>query len=56
MPRSPAGQLGGRVPVTFRVCTGRQVVTSGADPSFVRALAGHLENGRPSLSDPAMGR
>ena len=31
-------------------------VTSGADPSFVRALAGHLENGRPSLSDPALGR
>jgi phospholipase C len=31
-------------------------VTSSTDPSFVRALAGHVENGRPSISDPALGR
>ena len=28
-------------------------VTSGDDASFSRRLAGHVENGRPSISDPA---
>ncbi|MEV4757810.1 phosphocholine-specific phospholipase C [Micromonospora sp. NPDC049559] len=31
-------------------------VTSGGDAGFVRALAGHVENGRSSVSDPALGR
>ncbi|MEO8927848.1 MAG: phospholipase C, phosphocholine-specific [Caulobacteraceae bacterium] len=31
-------------------------VTSDADPVFLRRLAGHMETGRPSLSDPAIGR
>ncbi|MDQ2859137.1 MAG: phospholipase C, phosphocholine-specific [Pseudomonadota bacterium] len=31
-------------------------VTNDADPGFLRQLAGHLETGRPSLSDPAIGR
>ncbi|MGI8841491.1 MAG: phosphocholine-specific phospholipase C [Caulobacteraceae bacterium] len=31
-------------------------VTSDADPAFLRRLAGHLETGRPSLTDPAIGR
>jgi phospholipase C len=30
-------------------------VTSGADAAFVRRLAGHVEDGRPSVSDPALG-
>jgi len=29
-------------------------VTSDQDSSFVRRLAGHIENGRPSVSDPAI--
>ncbi|MBQ1097408.1 phospholipase C, phosphocholine-specific [Streptomyces sp. b94] len=29
-------------------------VTSEADPAFLRRLAGHVENGRPGVSDPAM--
>jgi phospholipase C len=31
-------------------------VTTHADPSFLQRLAGHLENGRESVSDPAFGR
>lgn len=31
------------------------VVTSDADPSFLRRLAGRMETGRHSVSDPAMG-
>jgi hypothetical protein len=27
----------------------------GADPGFLRRLAGHLENRRDSVSDPAFG-
>jgi phospholipase C len=30
-------------------------VDTGADPGFLRRLAGHLENGRDSASDPAFG-
>jgi phospholipase C len=30
-------------------------VTVDADAKFVRALAGHVETGRPSMSDPALG-
>ncbi|MGW2915137.1 phosphocholine-specific phospholipase C [Streptomyces asoensis] len=29
-------------------------VTSGSDPAFLRRLAGHVENGRPGVSDPAI--
>ncbi len=29
-------------------------VTSEADPAFVRGFAGHVENGRPGVSDPAI--
>ncbi|MEU6576586.1 phosphocholine-specific phospholipase C [Streptomyces sp. NPDC046805] len=29
-------------------------VTSDADPGFVRRFAGHVENGRPGVSDPAI--
>jgi phospholipase C len=29
-------------------------VTSDRDPAFVRRFAGHVENGRPSVSDPAI--
>jgi phospholipase C len=31
-------------------------VTSEADPSYLRRLAGHVETGRPSISDPSLGR
>ena len=30
-------------------------VVTDADPGFLRRLAGHLENGRDSVSDPAFG-
>jgi phospholipase C len=30
-------------------------VTSDAHPGFLRRLAGHVETGRPSISDPALG-
>jgi phospholipase C len=31
-------------------------VTSAEDPAFLRRFAGHGEDGRPSRSDPALGR
>jgi phospholipase C len=31
-------------------------VASDGDPAFLRQLAGHMETGRPSSSDPAIGR
>jgi len=31
------------------------IVTSEADPRWLRRLSGHMETGRPSLSDPAIG-
>ncbi|MFJ3639184.1 phosphocholine-specific phospholipase C [Streptomyces sp. NPDC090108] len=31
-------------------------VTSDADPGFLRRFAGHVENGLPGVSDPALGR
>ena len=31
------------------------IVTSDADPSFLRRLAGRMETGRHSVSDPGMG-
>jgi phospholipase C len=31
-------------------------ITSDDDANFLRRIAGHLENGRPSMSDPAFGR
>jgi phospholipase C len=30
-------------------------VTSDADPGYLRRLAGHVETGRPSVSDPSLG-
>jgi phospholipase C len=30
-------------------------ITCDGDGAFVRRLAGHVENGRPSVTDPAMG-
>ncbi|MEU3700308.1 phosphocholine-specific phospholipase C [Streptomyces griseoviridis] len=30
-------------------------VTSDSDPAFLRRFAGHVENGRPGVSDPALG-
>ncbi len=29
-------------------------VTSESDPAFLRRFAGHVENGRPGVSDPAI--
>ena len=31
------------------------IITSAADGSFTRRLAGHIENGRESITDPAIG-
>jgi phospholipase C len=30
-------------------------ITSHADPAYLRRLAGHVETGAPSISDPALG-
>ena len=30
-------------------------ITVDSDPAFVRRIAGHVETGRPSYSDPAFG-
>ena len=30
-------------------------VTAAGDPGYLRRLAGHVETGRPSISDPAFG-
>ena len=30
-------------------------IVSAADPSFLRRLAGHVESGQPSTTDPAIG-
>jgi phospholipase C len=30
-------------------------ITSDSDPDYLRRLAGHIENGQPSFSDPAIG-
>jgi phospholipase C len=30
-------------------------VTSDASPRYLRRLAGHVETGRPSVSDPSLG-
>jgi phospholipase C len=32
------------------------LVTSDSSPRYLRRLAGHIETGRPSVSDPALGR
>jgi phospholipase C len=41
------------------LCSGHggfeMTVTVESDASFRRQLAGHVENGRPSMSDPAIG-
>jgi phospholipase C len=49
---------GGRVEYVVRGTQGWYdiTVTSSGDARFVRRLAGHVENGRPSISDPALGR
>lgn len=62
---------GGARPVTRKIRQGGRVeydvsgdshgwydvtVTSARDARFVRGLAGHVENGRPGISDPALGR
>jgi hypothetical protein len=31
-------------------------VTAAAEPAYLRRLAGHVETGRASTSDPALGR
>jgi len=30
-------------------------LTSDSDPRYLRRLAGHIEDGNPSVSDPAIG-
>jgi phospholipase C len=50
---------GGRVVVPVVLATSFHwydvVITAGADPSFVRHYAGHVENGFDSVSDPHIG-
>jgi phospholipase C len=49
---------GATVRHTVDLAAGRRwydlTVTSEADPAFVRRFAGHVENGRPGVSDPAV--
>jgi phospholipase C len=50
---------GGEMSVIVRTVAGSGwydvSVTSAADPGFLRRLAGHVETGHPSVSDPALG-
>ncbi|UOZ03786.1 phosphocholine-specific phospholipase C [Amycolatopsis sp. WQ 127309] len=58
--RSATRQLRPGARTVEKVDTGRSnewydvSVTSDKDPKFLRRLAGHVENGRPSTSDPAI--
>ncbi|MFF7187833.1 phosphocholine-specific phospholipase C [Streptomyces sp. NPDC008222] len=51
-------RAGATVRRTFGLGAGRRwydlTVTSEADPAFLRRFAGHVENGRPGVSDPAI--
>jgi phospholipase C len=62
--------LGGRPPTTYDLASDGRVrfvlggdthgwydvtIMSSGDGAFVRQLAGHVENGRTSISDPALG-
>jgi hypothetical protein len=51
---------GSTVPVTVLTIGGTGwydvSVTSDANPQYLRRLAGHVETGEPSVSDPALGR
>jgi phospholipase C len=44
------------VPTAFGTGWYDVLVTSDASPQYLRRLAGHVETGRPSVSDPALGR
>ena len=51
-------RAGTAVKHTFDLAASRRwydlTVTSEADPAFLRRFAGHVENGRPGVSDPAV--
>jgi len=51
-------RAGATVRHTFRLAKSRRwydlTVTSDADPAFLRRFAGHVENGRTGVSDPAV--
>jgi phospholipase C len=57
-PRTVAVRSGATVRETADLGSSRRwydlTVTSDADPSFLRRFAGHVENGRPGVSDPAI--
>jgi phospholipase C len=58
--RSFTVSAGATVPVRVPTASGTRwydvTVTSSTDASYLRALAGHIETGRPDVSDPAFGR
>jgi phospholipase C len=58
--RSFTVPAGATVPVRVPTASGTRwydvTVTSGADASYQRAFAGHIETGQPDVSDPAFGR
>jgi phospholipase C len=51
-------RAGATVRRTVRLAASRRwydlTVTADADPAFLRGFAGHVENGRPGVSDPAI--
>ncbi|MET8946415.1 phosphocholine-specific phospholipase C [Streptomyces sp. NPDC004542] len=57
-PRKVTVRPGARVRLTVDLTASRRwydlTVTSDADPTFLRRFAGHVENGRPGVSDPAI--
>ncbi|MFE0511853.1 phosphocholine-specific phospholipase C [Streptomyces sp. NPDC058964] len=57
-PRTFRVRPGGTVRHTVDLASSRRwydlTVTSDADPSFIRRFAGHVENGCPGVSDPAI--
>lgn len=58
-PRSFTVPPGATVPVPVPLAPGTRwydvTLTADTDPSYLRGFAGHVENGQPDVSDPALG-
>ena len=52
---APGARITDRWPIAAAAHWYDLSVTVAEDPGFLRRLAGHVETGRPSLSDPALG-
>jgi phospholipase C len=52
---APGGRIEDAWPIAASAHWYDLSVTTPSDPAYLRRLAGHVETGRPSLSDPALG-